>query len=84
MKTICKNDSTVSLYAFEDNQVLTLTPENTIVGEPVEWIIADCNADNSTVFLMVKLPTDWKPSKYLFNAKSWSKNPDYVEPKTKV
>ena len=80
MKTLCINQSTVSAYAFDDDQTVIQTPENTIVGNPAEFIIGDCNQDNSTLYKAITLPTDWMPTKYLFNGTDWTLNPDYVEP----
>jgi hypothetical protein len=68
------------LYSFEDTQIVIQTTENTIVGDPIEFLIGDCNSKNSIVYENVTLPNDWKPSKYLFDGSTWSKNPDYIEP----
>lgn len=80
MKTLCSNKTMVSLYSFEDTQTVIQTINNTIVGDPVEWLIGDCNSENSIVYENVTLPDDWKPSKYLFDGTTWTKNPDYNEP----
>ena len=80
MKTLCKNLSNISLYSFDDSTIINQTIENTFIGEPIEWIIADCNSDNSVVYNDATLPTDWKPQKYIFDGATWSLNPDYVEP----
>ena len=80
MKTLCINETKFSLYIFEDTQTVIQTTDNTIVGDPIEWIIGDCNSENSTVYENVTLPDDWKGGKYLFDGSTWSKNPDYIEP----
>jgi len=80
MKTLCFSESTVSGFLFSDDQVVDVTPENTIVGNPVEFIVGVMNSNNSTLWEGVQAPTDWAGCKYLFNGSTWSLNPDYLDP----
>ena len=76
MKTIT-NDTQISIYVFEDDKVLDITAENIIVGDPVEFIIADCNSSNTTLHEGVESPGDWIGSKYLFDGTNWTANENY-------
>ena len=76
MKTIT-DDTQVSIYVFEDDKVLDITAENIIVGDPVEFIIADCNSSNTTLHEDVEPPADWKGCNYLFDGTTWTANGEY-------
>jgi hypothetical protein len=84
MKTLCKIESNVSLYSFEDSEIINQTIENTLIGDPIQWVIADCNSENSLMYNNATLPTNWKPQKYIFDGINWSLNPDYVEPENTI
>ena len=77
MKTITRNDTQISIYIFEDDQVLNIGAENIIVGDPAEFIIADCNSSNVTLYESVEPPEDWAGTKYLFDGTTWTANDDY-------
>jgi hypothetical protein len=80
VKTLCNDQTTVSLYSFDDSEIVIQGDERTTVGDPVQWAIGDCNISNSTLYVYVTLPDNWKPSKYLFDGSNWALNPDYIEP----
>lgn len=77
MKTLTKNN--ISLYLFDDSKSLSITTNNIIVGDPAEFIIADCNISNTFLHENVEAPADWKGHKYLYDGE-WSSNPAWVEP----
>jgi hypothetical protein len=76
MKTIIRIPENISLYLFADDKPVSIGSE-TIVGEPVELIISDCNSSNAEVLQSVTPPEDWKGLKYLFDGTTWTLNPDY-------
>lgn len=79
MKTIVRNDDNVSLYIFGDEVVLTVGSSQIAVGEPVEFIIGDCNAENVAVHTNVSPPSDWIGGKYVYAYGEWSLNVAYCE-----
>lgn len=79
MQTIVKDG--VSLYLFEDAEVLTVTAESISVGDPATLIIGDCNSANSVVHQGVTAPEDWVGGKYCLDGSSWTINPLWVDPK---
>lgn len=81
MKTIIRNDNNVSLYLFDDSTYVDIQANKTIVGNPPEFIIADCDDSNATLFENVSNPEDWQPWKYLYTeADGWVLNPDWIPP----
>ena len=53
---------------------------STIVGNPPEMIISDCDSSNSILYENVTLPDGYIGSKFLYDGTTWSANPEYVEP----
>lgn len=78
MKTLVRN--TVSLYLLEDDVVVTVTETDITVGQPPKFIIADCNASNTTLFAGVTAPDDWVGGKYFFDGTTWTLDPNWVDP----
>lgn len=79
MKTLTREN--LSLYLFDDSKSLTITDDNIVVGDPVEFIIGDCNSENTTLHEnVVNSPSDWANCKYLFDGTTWTLNPDWVDP----
>ena len=81
MKTITRNDNNVSIYLFDDATYVDIQADKTIVGDPVQFIIDDCNDSNTTLYTGVSNPEDWTGWKYLYTeADGWVLNPDWVPP----
>ena len=72
MKTITRNN--ISLYIFDDNEIIIRTPENIMVGDPIKIIISDCNLNNSLLHENVVAPQDWENMKYSFDGNEWQMN----------
>lgn len=80
MKTLVKIPENVSLYLFANDKPVVIGGD-VIVGEPVEFIISDCDAGNSVMYENVTAPNDWAGCKYLFDGTNWTLNPGYIPPK---
>ena len=81
MKTIVRNGSNVSLYLFEDSEVVNIQADKTVVGNPERLIISDCNTSNATLFESVTNPEEWTGWKYLYTDENgWELNPDWTPP----
>ncbi len=80
MKTIIENATSLSKYLFDDTEVIRVSEVNIAVGEPVEFSIADLNANTTTVYENLTAPVDWAANKYTFDGIDWTLNPDWVDP----
>lgn len=81
MKTITRKSTNVSLYLFEDDVVVDFQSDKTIVGNPAQFIIDDCNSSNVTLFENVSTPDEWIGWKYFYTeADGWVLNPDWNPP----
>lgn len=79
---ITRNETNISLYALDDAKAVSIKADRTEIGDPVEFIIADCNASNVTLHTGVTTPEDWAGHKYFFDGVTWTLNPDWVDPAT--
>lgn len=83
MKTIVRKDNNVSLYLYDDEIVVDIQSDKTIVGDPPMLIIGDCNSSNATLFENVSNPEAWQGWKYLYtDADGWVVNPEWIPPET--
>jgi hypothetical protein len=80
MKTVVRNSDSVSIYLFNDNEVLIIGSDNMIVGYPPKLIVNDCNENNVTLHSNLDAPADWIGEKYLLQGGEWTLNPNYVTP----
>lgn len=80
MKTILRTGNNVSLYVFDDAEVLVRTETTTTVGNPATLIIADCGELDSVVVTDVTPPADWASWKYFYTDGQWVRNPDWIDP----
>ena len=78
MKTIVKED--ISLYVFSDSEVINVSNDNIIIGNPETLVISDCNLNNSIVYENVTPPNDWHGWKYCYVNSVWKINPKWTEP----
>ena len=79
MKTLTKDD--VSLWLFDDDEVIRLRLKQAEVGDPVRLFIADCDRDNSVLHDGVTAPEDWEVGKYLYTESGgWALNSEWTEP----
>lgn len=78
MKTIVRNSDKISLYIFDDDEVINVKEDCIEVGEPIRFVICDMNETNCTVINGVSAQPDWFGHKYLYDD-GWKPNPDYVE-----
>ena len=80
MKTIIENTTNLSKYLFDDTEVIRVSEVNIVIGDPVQFSIADLNANTTTVYENLTAPVDWIGNKYTFDGTDWTLNPDWVEP----
>ena len=84
MKIIAKKESKIVLYVFADSQSIDVQENQTVVGDPVEFYIADCNTSDTDLIEGVTPPADWIAEKYLYANSSWTLNPDWIDPDATV
>ena len=76
-KTITYSDTNVSVYAFENDDGVSLTEKwiecPQLVRECESSFLHkhDMNSTNSTIHLDVTLPSDWESKKYTFDGTNW-------------
>lgn len=84
MKTIVRNDNNVALYLFEDDVSIVQENDKTLVGNPTQFIIGDCDNQNTRIVENVQHPdpinNDWFGYKYLHDGE-WKLNPDFIDPR---
>jgi hypothetical protein len=80
MKTITFKSNNASIYLFDDGKFVDIQNDKTVVGNPVEYLIADCTQQTAEIYENVIAPADWCGHKYLFDGTTWTPNPDYQEP----
>ena len=78
MKTLVKGG--VSIYIFEDAEVVNIGSDSITVGDPLTLTIADCSSSDTVMHTGVTPPDNWDGCKYLFDGTTWSANPNYVAP----
>lgn len=81
MKTLVDAVTHVSMYLFEDSEVIFLAADRIVVGEPASFVIADCNLTNTVLFEGVEAPDDWCGRKYVFDGSTWTSNADFFDPR---
>jgi len=82
MKTLVKGN--LSIYLFDDNKEVVVTNESITVGNPIEFVVSDCNDTNTTMYENIIAPVDWVGGKYFFDGTDWTLNPDWVDPSLPV
>jgi len=73
MKTIVETSTNISKYLLEDSVSVVMLTDQIIVGDPPQFIIADMNNNNSTLYTdITNHPDDWTGCKYTFNGTTWA------------
>lgn len=91
MKIIVENETGLVKYALDDDKPVEFTAGQINVGDPesLDFIIADLNSDNSTLYENVTdVPADWIGNKYTYDNSEeartgstvWTQDPDWVDP----
>lgn len=80
MKTII-DKSNCSKFLLDDNVTVEIRDDVTIVGNPVQFIVADLNTGNATVIENVTEPEDWYGCKYNYVNGAWELCEDWVDPR---
>lgn len=71
MKTLIRNEDGISIYLFDDAEVLVFAETEIVVGDPVKFIIGDRNSGNTTLCEGISAPDDWEPWRYKFSDEKW-------------
>lgn len=79
MKTILNQENNLSLYIFEDDEIININDENTTIGEPVKTIITDCTSSNCSLVNCETFPDDWDGSKYFFDGTDWTISQKWID-----
>tara|TARA_R110002126_G_scaffold73489_3_gene183186 strand:- start:1356 stop:1598 length:243 start_codon:yes stop_codon:yes gene_type:complete len=79
MKTLTKNN--LSLYSFEDNVSVVMTTKGITVGDPAQFIIRDCNSNDTVLHENVVDPDDWYGHKYTYDGTTWALVAGWVDPR---
>ena len=77
MKTLTKDN--LSLYLLEDDVTVVMTKKDITVGDPPEFIIADCSSQDTVLHDGVSLPEEWTGHKYFYDGTGWALNPNFVK-----
>jgi hypothetical protein len=77
MKTLTKDN--LSIYIFSNDTKLEITHDHIVVGDPIQFIIADCNSQNTVLHENITPPEDWSGHKYFFDGIDWSTNSNWVD-----
>ena len=73
MKTIVETSTNISKYLLEDSVSVVMSTDQIIVGDPPQFIIADMDNNNSTLYSdITNHPDDWTGCKYTFNGTTWA------------
>ena len=83
MKTII-DKSNCSKFLLDDNVTVEIRDDVTIVGNPVQFIVADLNTGNATVIENVTEPEDWYGCKYNYVNGAWELCPEWVDPRQEI
>ena len=80
MKTLVNLDSNISLFIFEDAEIVDIQADKTLVGNPPSMVISDCNSTNVSLIESVTPPDDYLEWKYLYTVDNgWVLNPAWVD-----
>ena len=79
MKTLVDINTYISLYLFDDSETILLLEDRVIVGNPVQFVIADLKSSNTFVFENVTPPQDWCGRKYAYDGNAWTLNSDFID-----
>ena len=83
MKTIIENGTNCSKYLFADDTQVQMKNDVIEISDPnnLDFIIADLNANNSTLIEGVTTPDDYVGCKYNYVNDAWELCPDWVDPR---
>ena len=77
MKIIAFKENDLVIWAFDDNEHVAMQEDRTIVGDPVQFHIGDCNLETAYLVENVTLPADFVPWKFAYKTGQWIQNPDW-------
>lgn len=85
MKSIIENSTNLSLYVFDDDEVVNIQDDKTSIGDPATLYIADCNSSNVTLIENVTPPDDWCGRKYFYTPDNgWVMDSNWIDPNPSI
>ena len=84
MKTIIRKETNLSLYIFEDDEIVDISDSDMKIGNPVDLIVFDCNSENVSIIENVNPPNDWEGNKYSFDGTNWTVTQEWIDANTEV
>ena len=83
MKTLVDTTNKLSRYLLKDSEPVHIGYNYTSVGTNPVNQIWDLKSENTVLYKDISdAPSDWANGKYKYDGKTWTKNPDYEEPKS--
>ncbi len=83
MKTLVNTSTKISKYLMEDSVPVHIGSNYTSIKNSGTNHIWDLKSDNTILYQNITdAPSDWANGKYKYDGETWTKNPDYVEPKS--
>jgi hypothetical protein len=83
MKTLVDTTNKLSRYLLKDSEPVHIGGNYTSVGTNPVNQIWDLKSENTVLYEDISdAPSDWANGKYKYDGKTWTKNPDYEEPKS--
>ena len=79
MKSLIHNETKQSKFLWADDAQIMVCEDMTFSPG---LNIADLNSTNATLVENVTPPEDWYGCKYLYDAGTWTLNPNWVDPNT--
>lgn len=79
MKTIVRNEDSISLYYFDDDTEITVGETTTVITKDGETVltIADSEPEGVTIYTEVDAVPDWYGWKYFYDGSTWTVNEDF-------
>ena len=82
MKTIIRKETNLSLYIFEDDEIVDVSDSDMKIGNPVDLIVFDCNSENVSIIENINPPNDWEGNKYTFDGTTWTVTQKWIDANT--
>ena len=82
MKILKLNADNLVIDVFEDDEVLDVQENKTLVGNPVHMVHSNIDTSNSTIVTDVTPPSDYANGRYMYSDGTWTANESWRDPET--